>query len=734
MDSINPQAFEYAVSQIRDGFIFERFVQDLLCQIQGIEFVPLGGVHDRGMDGLEHCSEIKTDAKTIYQISIEQNPRAKIDKTLKSLKANGIQFERLFYVTNQVVEGQDKLEEEFYTQYQIPVRCRDTAWLRGNINKNEGTVRTYLAFIEAHYHQFSNPGDSKIICDFERDPRLFVFLRQQWAQYRNQIRLDDLLADSLIVFALEGTDPDKNLFLSRDEISNKIAKLVSFPPKTIEGRIDKRLAFLSEKPHRRINFHPELKRYCLPYSTRLHLEEQNLEDRSIYEKFLEAAKARLQKHLTIEQVEVKDALALLESTFNTLFKQQGLEFADFVTKAENNAAVEKSLPDLISEVVESSAVIAKNRQSVKAALLGAIREIIYQGDDAEREFLHRLSNSYMMLFLLQCDPKICSYFNIMASQLKVFVCNSILVPVISEQPLEKSHRRHWNLLVNANRAGVRLRINQVILTELVAHIRKAHMLYEEEYKGREEIFSDMAAVPYVKEILLRSYFYARASGRNFSFDDLLDNFVTVNAPQATMEAEILEWLHGEFGIQYVDDSSLGIKIEAKDLDKLAHELQPHKNSQKQAFNDSRTILSVYALREKHNEAGTGGIFGYQTWWLSKDTVTQRAVSRCFGSRYATSCYIRPDFLLNYISLAPTHDDANRVFDTMFPTLMGVTISHHIPEEVSELVHSAIKEHAERGAPRVRAILRTLSDKLKTSKSVANRQHLKHFLDEEFKKS
>ena len=119
MDSINPQAFEYAVSEIRDGFIFERFVQDLLCQIQGVGFVPMGGIKDRAIDGLEHCSELKTDAKTIYQMSIEQNPKAKIGKTLKALKANGIGFDRLFYVTNQIVENQDQLEEEFYKQHEV---------------------------------------------------------------------------------------------------------------------------------------------------------------------------------------------------------------------------------------------------------------------------------------------------------------------------------------------------------------------------------------------------------------------------------------------------------------------------------------------------------------------------------------------------------------------------------------------------------------------------------------
>ena len=75
MDSINPEAFQFAISQIRDGFVFERFVQNLLCQIQGVEFVPLGGIHDKAMDGVEHSSSPKADSRTVYQISIEQDPK-----------------------------------------------------------------------------------------------------------------------------------------------------------------------------------------------------------------------------------------------------------------------------------------------------------------------------------------------------------------------------------------------------------------------------------------------------------------------------------------------------------------------------------------------------------------------------------------------------------------------------------------------------------------------------------
>lgn len=89
--------------------------------------------------------------------------------------------------------------------------------------------------------------------------------------------------------------------------------------------------------------------------------------------------------------------------------------------------------------------------------------------------------------------------------------------------------------------------------------------------------------------------------------------------------------------------------------------------------------------------------------------------------------MRPDFLYNYISLAPSYDEANRVFDVMFPSLLGVTISHHIPYDVSTAVHDAIKDHGKRDPARVRAMLRTLGERLK-SQGPPSKDELKHFLE------
>jgi hypothetical protein len=68
---------------------------------------------------------------------------------------------------------------------------------------------------------------------------------------------------------------------------------------------------------------------------------------------------------------------------------------------------------------------------------------------------------------------------------------------------------------------------------------------------------------------------------------------------------------------------------------------------------------------------------------------------------------------------------------MFPTLMGVTLSHHIPTEVMEIVHQEIKKHSTKDLGRIQASLRTLTDQLKTDLHLRNVKHLKHYLDDLF---
>jgi hypothetical protein len=179
----------------------------------------------------------------------------------------------------------------------------------------------------------------------------------------------------------------------------------------------------------------------------------------------------------------------------------------------------------------------------------------------------------------------------------------------------------------------------------------------------------------------------------------------------------------------VSNSSLGVSIKKAEVDKLFERLKYYKSAPEKARNDARLILTLYAIREKQNEAASASIFGYKTWWLSKDTLTSKAVNEILAERYPVSCYMRPDFLFNYISLAPRRAQIHESYGKMFPTLVGVNISFHLPNEIVQCVHSCLKEHETRNPARRSAILVSLAERLKSDPRVRTRSFVKHYLDE-----
>lgn len=725
---VDIRAVGFVLSQINDGFIFETFAQRFLAQRLGYKFCPIGGIKDRGIDGLELTFGREGIDKFVYQVSIEKKPIDKISRTLDAIVKNKIECIKLYYVTNIEVKDIDHLADTFLESHGIPVTIYDAKWFIANINESDGTVNIYRTFVESYFHEFNQPGKSYEIANLEADPRLFVFLRQQWDKYRKDREIDILLADTLILFALEGTDPDKKILRTKSEIKDKISSQIGFEPSSIMSLIDERLRILSTRRPHRIKHHRSINAYCLPYETRCEIQDRNLTDRALYDQFSSSASNKLKKYLG--EVNVKNAFPLLEATFNKLFMEQGLEFATFVTEGTNKEIVEKRLDEIIATVIDESAVIVKNKQAAKRALLITVREIVYDGTAEEIEFLQKLSSTYKMLFLLQCDPKLAIYFNSLAARQKIYLDNSILVPALSEYFLPLENRRYWNLLKSAQAVGTTLIVNEVIVSELVAHLSNLQRAYLARYEGLEKIYIDEYTVMYIDDMLIRAYFYARLHEKVNDFRDFFEVFLSWNLSNA--KDEIIDWLKEEFGIQYLPSRVSNAVINDDEYQLLYQELCKRKNSPEQARSDAILALTIYGLRETANETNMGGIFGYNTWWLSIDTITERAVKKVFNERYEVSCFMRPDFLYNYVSLAPSKEQVSDTFSKLFPSLLGVNISFHIPNDISKVIHSYIKEHQNKNTSRLKSIIRQLSEKLRSDPNYWTREQVKHFLDEKRK--
>lgn len=726
---IKIEAFKYAVGSVDDGWLFEDFAQSFLSAVFNYEFIPVGGIKDKGIDGLQHVFSRSGFIKQIYQISTEKDVEGKIKKTINTLRQNNIRLDIITYVTNREIKNKDALIDSFMDKESINIRIFDLGWFVANANVNQGTRNAYFTYIHRHFHEFNVPGKSFIVSGIETDSRIFVFLRQQLESKWSEYKIDNLLADSLILFALEGTDPDKEIFKSKEEIKEAIKGFVKFDPKLLDKTINNRLVELSTKP-RKINEHAGL--FCLPYETRLEITQRNLSDQHLIKTFYEQTSLTIKKYLKEQDVVIKDSTSLIDEVIHKIFHQQGLEFSNFVLHGKSQSAIEKDLQETINQTVDESSVVLKNKELVKTALHIAIREIVYNGTTEQKKYFKSLSNTYMMMFLLQWNPQVALYFETMASKLNIYVCTSIIVPALSEFFLEPDNKRHWNLLKASQQVGIHLHINDAIIDELIHHLRMVKNKYESLFAFNEEIYlmSELETL-YVDEVLIRAYFYAKMRGKVKSFDEFIDCFC--DPLIKNVKQELIDYLNSEFGIIYNSDASLKIKVDQVEQEKLKEKLIKQGTHPLKADTDAKIILTIFKIRENNNEASINGIFGYKTWWLSKDTKTFRAVQKTFRERYPVSCYIRPDFLYNHIALAPKRFEVDTMYKQIFPSLLGVNLSFHLPKEVTDYVQNIIAEHSQKNPTRVKAIIGKLSERLKTDPSSRNMNIVKLFLDEELKK-
>ena len=253
-EQIDPNAFSFALQEIDDGFVFEEFAKQFVSQVVGYELIPVGGLKDRGIDSLQHIFHRKNFDRWIYQISIEKSSESKIHNTAVTLSKNDIGYDRLMYITNQDVNKKDNLVDSFHEKFNKPLTIFDREWFSINANRNNGTQNAFRNFAITYLHKYNQPGTGYIVSDLVTDPRLYVFLRQQWDSYVQTNNMTEVLTDTLILFALEGTDPEKDILKTESEIIEEITKKIQFDPSSITLKIDDRLKLLSKKP-RKIQYH-----------------------------------------------------------------------------------------------------------------------------------------------------------------------------------------------------------------------------------------------------------------------------------------------------------------------------------------------------------------------------------------------------------------------------------------------------------------------------------------------
>ncbi len=718
LEEINTKLAKVALDNC-EGFPFEGFANDFIAAIEGTEFVPVGGTSDGGADGVQEQGLHSSDRKDVfYQMSVEQNHRSKIKKTIDRLLEFGREPKRLIYVTSQTIGTYDREEEHLTDKHEVFVRIRDGKWILANLNHSEATKKAYYIHLERYTDFLKDLDKGNRIKTSENisHPSVYVFLQQQVENREKDKHLTKTVADSLILWALNDTDPDQDRFMTQAEILYSIKTNIPWAKNMVGGILTSRLKDLVSKGGvggKKINYHKKGDKYCLPFETRKIIADEKSEDESLQIDVIN----EICTFQVLDELE-PDKKALIANVAiraaQMFFEKEGLNCSFFLNgrDLEHNNLIDNTVYDRVSDALDEIVDSDEEKEKFNPLVCEIVRKMFYQSSESQRTLLTKFSRTYVLLFTLQAEPRVVEYFQKATANFRLLVGTDLIVRAMSERFLSKENQMTRNLFEIAKSAGIRLYLTEPALDGIIKHLIVTDNEYKNHIQPREEYIT-VDVIRESSQILIRTYYHAKTEGYTKSWSSFIGEFITYNQlHNAPGREEFKTYITQQFGMEYISTEELYSKTSINDVNTLSNDiLELKKGNQLLADAVSLTINSVYGQRRANKEYSTFPEYGYQTWWLTQESKVQRHtvdIVKKNGAKFI----MRPEFLLNFFSLSPSVRDIRESYKTIFPSVMGIQMGNRLPDELFHKVleQGDIWNSQEDG--RVAAKTRALCDRLK----------------------
>lgn len=689
--TIDPRLVKLSLEDV-EGFKFEDFGKEFFAAIQGPEFVPLGGVHDDGADGAS--SGLYSAAHGHYwQFSKRADTKAKVKETIDRLRATGLTPTVLWYVTSRDVAHSQVMEDHFLHDVGVAVRIRDREYLSHQVNYSPATRSAWQRHLASEVAYLGQVGSARTIgvtSAHTEHPDVFVFLQQELDRRDGQTGLTHAVVDSLILWALEGTDPNAGRFMSEVEIEARILEAIPSVEPLIRRPLSRRLSALAEKAggSRSIKYHRKEDGYCLPYEARDALAAENLEDEELRVATTEALVARATEALHDDEDRADEAAIIAGCVLDAIrgaLAERGLDFANWVGADEPPQGADhySSVNERLNEALLASALPEERRSAAFEAGAAVLRGAFYSSTPAEREYFGKLARTYVLLFTLQQNPRVIQFFQEMAGDFRLYVGTDQIIRAISERYLPVEDRMTRLMLEMARAAGATLLLTEPVVNEVTNHIRLSDNEYRNYIAPMEGAgMLDQALATQVPKILVRAYLYARLTGGPGAPSSWEAYLMQVADPDDIRagrgEDAITSYLRNQFGFEYVPENDLvGMTDETQVAQLAAQFVEKVNKSETLAKHDALMATAIYADRRRQHEHPGNSPFGFSTWWLTDEAAILRATGNLVKANGGHRYLMRPDFVLNFLALAPTAHDVRQTYRSVFPTLLGIRLSRRM---------------------------------------------------------
>ena len=667
------------------------------------------------------------------QASITAAPKPKIKYTVSRLRRFGRDPRSLIYATSQKLTLIDKIQEELSDELNCRIVVRDGRYFQHQINGTPGALQAYKAYVAGAASYLESIGTADTIQTLQDLPAktLCVFLGQELDRRRGKSELLEAVTDSLILWSLEGTDPDKGKFLTVEKIEHKVIEALPSAKTFFKGILTHRIGELVTKGDggRKVNYHKRKNGYCLPYETRNKIREENIDDETIKIKVSDVFRSRALEYtsLTTDNVGlIEQCVAVCHEVIHRSFHAQALEIALFLEHEEGSDNDLPSIHDLLNQVISDRGHVGKDAMHLAQICLSVLRGTYYSSAKEERRYLRKLSRTYVLLFMLKNEPRVVEYFRNMTSNFNLYVGADLIVRALSEHMLRKDDQMTKNALKLLGAAGSKLILTEKTLDEIWHHFKTTHFEFVNNYQEIQDHMTLLLASQ-IDRILIRAFFYAKVerSSENrapFGWASYLGQFLTVaEITRETARDEIRAYLINEFGFCFEDEAEMLSGIDTEELSALAATIRQARNKSDRhetseeilCRNAALTVLRVFQRRRTDGERSGDNPYGFKTWWLTQQTRVQNATWKLVtkeGARYM----MRPEFILHFLATVPSAKAVQESYESIFPTILGVKLGNRMEETAfKEIISKAREVYDEVDESRAKVFLAKASARLQS---------------------
>lgn len=725
--TVNPKLVPIGLAEV-DTIGFERFGQAFYGALMGRAFVPLGGMHDGGAEGyLEPELFEDQAARQFLQVSKQENYRRKIRETVARIRGFGRQLQSLTYLTSETISNADREEEKLSEDLDCRIRIRDGKYIETQINSSEASIASFNSYILPSISHLLNPGDVSVAprTKIYGDPTLAVFLRQEVEHRSGNSNLLQSVADALIIWSLSDTDPQAARFMTRDQILVKVEEALPSARHFFRGVIGDRLARLSSKAdgaERQIRYYRSQNAYCLPFTTREAIKEENVEDAALRLEVTEVLERRFSRIADESEAPLSSrVVSVCHAALERIFELEGLRVAQFASNQETDD-LQPTVDEVVARIIEEGN-FGNEGPPVRRLAVNVLGGTFRSATDAERKYLERLSRTYVLLLLLKNEPKIVEYFKSMSGHFNLYLGTDFLVSAISEQYLPRELQYVRNLIDLIQSAGAKVILTEKSVKELATHLRGQILEYENHYLHIESMIN-LNVAEHIDRELIKSYFFARLDpidGQKVpsSWRDFIEQFASYHNLMADRaDEELARYLTGKFGFEYESAETMVVGIEKGEIEALASEiLRVRGNSARPkadilAYNDALQVLRIYQRRRINGEASPGNPFGFRTWWLTKDAKVRRAAAEFVAKNSGHRFMMRPEFLLHFLLFSPSKAEVERSYRAIFPSIIGMQLSNRLSTQQFKSVLKTANEVFAVDEARASAMITGLVEQLK----------------------